>query len=48
MFHNFTSDMYDSPKITTSESENVDSATALDEVMDIFISEGAQEINLYD
>ncbi|XP_027851216.2 uncharacterized protein LOC114130437 isoform X2 [Aphis gossypii] len=48
MFHKFTSDMYDSPKITTSESESVDSATTLDEVMDIFISEGAQEINLYD
>lgn len=46
MFHKFTSDMYDSPKINTSES--VDSAIALDDVMDIFISEDAQEINLYD
>jgi len=47
MFLKFTSDiMYNSPTMTTSDS--VDSVTVLDEVMDIFECEDAQEINLYD
>ncbi|KAE9536450.1 hypothetical protein AGLY_007239 [Aphis glycines] len=45
MFTKFTSDMYDSQMKT---SDSVDPVTGFDEVMDIFESEDAQEIHLYE